>query len=37
MPKKFKKEMTQEIMNKVESKYDYSQPLDIPMEELTDI
>jgi hypothetical protein len=37
MPKKSKKELTQEVMNEVENNYDYSQTLDIPMEELIGI
>jgi hypothetical protein len=37
MTKKSKKELTQEVMNEVENNYDYSQALDIPMEELIGI
>ncbi|WP_300465495.1 hypothetical protein [Desulfobacula sp.] len=37
MLKKSKKELTQEVMNEVENNYDYSQTLDIPMEELIGI
>lgn len=37
MTRKFKKELTKEIMNEAKSNYDYSQILDIPIEELIGI
>ncbi len=37
MPKKSKKELTKQIMIEVEGNYDYSQSLDVPIEELIGI